>query len=81
MGDVYKAEPSVGPWSPAPGWAPCPAGPDLVRGRGSKHPSLRASSSREPEAGGGSLTCLNLRRQRRSGFWCTLVVHQTRRGR
>lgn len=73
MGDVHKAGLSVGTWSPAPGWAPSPTEPALVRGRGSRHLSLGVSSSREPEAGGGSLKCLNLRRQRWGGSWCLLA--------
>lgn len=44
-----------------------------MRGAGSRHWSLGASSSREPKADGGSLKCSHLRRQRQGGFWCILA--------
>lgn len=44
-----------------------------MRGVGSRHWSLEASSFCDPKADGGSLKWLHLRRQRWGGFWCILA--------
>lgn len=70
---VHKAELSVGALQSAPRGVPGPAEPAPVRGGSSSHWSLVLSSSREPEADGGSLKYSNLRRQKWGGFWRILV--------